>query len=630
MFDFVETNKRIVQIVLFLIIITFGFFGIDSYRKYGSGDVPATVNGEKISQQEFTNAIRQQQERLREQAGANYDPSLFDKPAIKRMILDGLINQHLLSQQAKAAGLLLGDQQLAQMIAGIEAFRKDGKFDKQQYEEVLRSQNMTPAIFESRLQDELATRNLMDAYLRNGYGSAVAADNLMHMNEQQRTVSIAQISPDAFLKRVSVDDAAVKDYYDRNQSEFKVPERAKVEYLVLSASALQSQVSVSDAEIRKYYDEHLAEFSTPELRKAAHILIAVAHNASDAEKQAARVKAEQVLKEVKAEPSKFAELAKKYSQDPGSASNGGDLGMFGRGMMVKPFDDAVYKMLVGEVSDLVQTDFGYHIIKLLAVKGGKAQSFAEVKSTIAQKLKTQKANDKYAELAEKFSDTVYEQSDSLKPAADLIKMPVQTVAWLSKGQIGVAPWTDKAIQAVFSDEVIKNKRNTAAIEIAPNTLISARVVEYKPESTSPLAEVTSTIRQKLQSQKAQDLAVEEGKASLDKLQQGAGVVMEWKKPLTITRNQHPGLENDFVRQIFRSGSVKFPVYIGMQSEQGGYLLARIDSVKNVEKIDDQKRAVYQQQLRKLTGEELLQAYVEDAKSHASIKVAQSAGDAKTN
>jgi len=357
------------------------------------------------------------------------------------------------------------------------------------------------------------------------------------------------------------------------------------------------------------------------LRKAAHILISVDAKASDAEKQAAKAKAEQILQQVKQAPAQFAQLAQKYSQDPGSAANGGDLGMFGRGMMVKPFDEAVFKLLVGEVSGLVQSDFGFHIIKLLAVKGGKVQELSEVKSTIAQKLKAQKANDKYVELAEKFSNTVYEQSDSLKPAAELVKMPVQQVAWLSKGQIGVSPWTDKALQAVFSDEVVKNKRNTPAIEIAPNTLLAARILEHKSESVSTLVEVASSIRQKLQRLQAQDLALKQGKAILAQLQQGDTVSLEWKAAQSVTRSQHTALDNEFTRQIFQASVTKLPVYVGMESSQGSYMLARIDSVKEVEAIDVAKRARYLQQLRQMTGEELLQAYIADIRKHASISIA---------
>jgi peptidyl-prolyl cis-trans isomerase D len=620
MFDFVQEKKRVVQIVLLLIIITFGFFGVDSYRKSGRSNTPATVNGEKISQQEFDNALRQQQERVREQAGSNFDPAMFDKPEIKRMILDSLVSQRLLSSQARSVGLTLSDDQLAQIIAGIEAFQKDGKFDKQRYEAALSSQNMSPLIFESRVRDELSTRQLVDAYVKNGYASQAGADNLIRLNEQQRVVSVSQVSPDLFLNQVKVEDAAVKEYYEKNQKEFQTPERARVEYLIFSVSALQSQVAVTDAEIKKYYEEHQSEFSTPELRKAAHILIAVDAKASDAEKQAARAKAEQILQQVKQAPAQFAQLAQKYSQDPGSAANGGDLGMFGRGMMVKPFDEAVFKLLVGEVSGLVQSDFGFHIIKLLAVKGGKAQELNEVKNTVAQKLKAQKANDKYVELAEKFSNTVYEQSDSLKPAAELVKMPVQQVAWLSKGQIGVSPWTDKALQAVFSDEVVKNKRNTPAIEIAPNTLLAARILEHKPESVSTLAEVASSIRQKLQRQQAQDLAIKQGKSILAQLQQGDAVTLEWKAAQSVTRSQHTALDNEFARQIFQANVAKLPVYVGMENAQGTFMLARIDSVKEVASIDETKRTRYMQQLRQMTGEELLQAYIADVRKHASISI----------
>jgi peptidyl-prolyl cis-trans isomerase D len=621
MFDFVQEKKRVVQIVLILIIITFGFFGVDSYRKSGGGDEPATVNGEKISQQEFDNALRQQQDRVREQAGANFDPALFDKPEIKRMILDSLVNQRLLNSQARSVGLTLSKKQLQEIIGGIEAFQKDGKFDEQRYLSALSSQNMSPLIFQARVIDELSTRQLVDAYVKNGYASQTSADNLIRLNEQQRVVSVAQISPDLFTGQVKVDDAAVREYYEKNQKEFQTPERARVEYLIFSVSALLSQVMVDDAEIKKYYEEHQSEFSTPELRKAAHILIAVDAKASDADKQAAKTRAEQILQQVKQAPAQFAQLAQKHSQDPGSAANGGDLGLFGRGMMVKPFDEAVFKLLVGEVSGLVQSDFGFHIIKLLAVKGGKTQTLNEVKSTIAQKLKSQKANDKFAELAEKFSNTVYEQSDTLKPAAELVKVPVQQVAWLSKGQIAVSPWTDKALQAVFSDEVIKNKRNTAAIEIAPNTLLAARILEYKGESVSPLVEVAAFIRQKLQRQQAQDLVIKQGKATLAQLQNGETVSVVWKPAQSVTRSQHAALDNEFTRQIFQTNVARLPAYAGMESAQGGYMLARIDAVKEIESIDEAKRARYMQQLRQLTGEELLQAYIADTKKHASINIA---------
>ncbi len=629
MFDFVREKKRLVQFVLLLIILPFAFWGVDSYNKSGSGgESLATVDGEKIRQQEFDNALRQQQDRLRESMGEQFDPAVLDKPEIKHSILENLVGQHLLTSQARAVGLAVSDEQLAQVIAGIEAFQKDGKFDKQTYETALRTQNMTPLIFEARLKQELGLRQLADAYTQNGYASKTATDNLIRLNEQQRVISVTQIPVAPFLKQAAVDEPAIKSYYEKNQKEFQTPEQMRVEYVTFSAEELQAQVTASDDEIKKYYEEHQSEFGTQEQRQAAHILISVAAQASDADKQAAKAKAEQVLQQVRQAPAKFAELAKQYSQDPGSATNGGDLGMFGRGMMVKAFDESVFQLKPGEISDLVQSEFGFHIIRLVAVKPAKIQALDEAKSIIAQKLMLQKANDKFAELAEKFSNMVYEQSDTLKPAAELVKMPVQQSAWLIKGQAGATPWTDKALQAVFAEDVVKNKRNSAAVEIAPNTLLAARVLEYKPASTRPMAEVSDSIRQKLLQQQALELALKQGQSVLAQLQKGEKPSVEWKPVRTISRGQHEGLDNELVRKVFQLKTDSLPAYVGASDGQVGYTLVRVDAVKETDAIDEDKRARYMQQLRQLVGSELFQAYLADAKKHADINIKAFAAEDK--
>lgn len=620
MFDFVHERKRFVQIVLLLIILPFAFWGIDSYRRSGGGESLATVNGEKISQQEFDNALRQQQDRMRESMGNKFDQAMLDQPEVKNSVLENLVSQRLLISQARAAGLTVNDEQVAQVITGIESFQKDGKFDKQRYATALSRQNMSPLTFEARVRQEMGMRQMIDTYTQNGYASNAIADSLIRLNEQQRVISMAEVTLDPFLKQVTLDEAAVKNYYEKNPKEFQAPEQVRVEYVTFSAEALQSQMAVDDAEIKKYYDEHQPEFGTQEQRQAAHILISVAAQASDADKQAAKVKAEQVLQQVKKSPAKFAELAKQHSQDPGSAANGGDLGLFGRGMMVKPFDDAVFQLKPGEISGLVQSEFGFHIIKLLAVKPAKTLSLEEAKNTIAQKLKLQKANDKFAELAEKFSNTVYEQSDTLKPAAELVKAPVQQSGWLNKGQVETRPWTDKALQAVFAKEVVKDKRNSAAVEVAPNTLLAARVLEYKPASTRPLAEVSDAVRQKLMRQQAHELVLKQGRDMLTRLQQGENLKLEWKPAQMITRTQHAGQSNELVRQVFQADTAKLPAYAGAENAQGGYTLVRVDAVKETAAIDEAKHTGYLQQLRQLTGDELFRAYLADARKNAKISM----------
>jgi peptidyl-prolyl cis-trans isomerase D len=620
MFDFVHEKKRIVQFVLALIVLPFAFWGVDSYRKSGGGDALASVNGDKISAQEFDNALRQQQQKMREMSGPAFDASIFDKPEIKHAILESLVAQHLLTSEAQKTGLTVTDEQLAGVIGGIGAFQKDGKFDKQQYETLLRGQNMSPLMFESKVRLDLASRQLTDAYTQNGYVTASVVDNLIRLNEQQRVVALANLNLDSYISQAKVSDAAIDEYYKNNPKEFQTDARVKVEYVLFSADSLLAQTKVDESEVKKYFDEHLSEFSNPEQRQAAHILITVSAQASAAEKSAAQAKAEQILQQLKKSPASFASLAKQYSQDPGSAANGGDLGLFGRGAMVKPFEDAVFALKVGETSDLVQSDFGFHIIKLTAIKPGKTQSLAEVKELISQRIKTQKSNDKFAELAEKFNDLVYEQSGSLKPAAELVNAPVKQAGWISKGQSAAGIWTDKALQAVFSDDAIKKMRNTSAIEVASNTLLAARVVEHQAASVRPLSEVASGIRSKLQRQQAVELMAKQGGELLSRLQQGEKVNVSWQAAQGITRAQHPNVDFELTKLVFQAGVTKLPVYVGVRTVQNGFALARIDAVKDIAQVDEGKRNRYSQQIHQIIGDELLQNYLADAKKHASIKM----------
>jgi len=621
MFDFVHENKKLIQIILALIILPFAFWGVDSYNKSGNrAEVVATVNDAKITQREFEYALRQQQDRLRQIMGANFDAAMLDNPGMKRAAIDNLVEQRLLVEHARGTGLVIVDEQVAQVIQGIEAFQDNGKFDKKRYETALASQNMSPLMFETRLRDELLGWQVRDAYVQNGFVSNGVADNIIRLNEQQRTVSVSAISFQSYLAQAQVDEAAPKKYYEQHQKEFQVQEQAKVEYVKFSVNDLLTRVEVSAEGVRKYYDEHQNDFGATEERQAAHILITVAAVAPQAEQDAARAQAEKLLQQVRQNPARFAELAKQNSQDPGSAANGGDLGFFGRGMMVKPFEDTAFALKQDEISGLVKSDFGYHIIKLLAVKPARLLSFDEAQEGILGKLRQQKATDMFAELAEKFSNAVYEQSDTLKPAADLVGAKIEQSGWLVKGATTDEPWTAKMLQEIFTDETVKNKRNTAAIEVAANTLVAARILEYKPASIRTLDEVLETIRQKLLHQQALELAAKQGRALLEQLQRGDKPVLSWAAAQTVTRARHGSLNADMIRKVFQADATRLPQYVGAETPQDGYVLVRIDAVKDAEKPDDKKRAGYAQQMRQLTGEEMLRAYLADAKQQAAIKV----------
>jgi peptidyl-prolyl cis-trans isomerase D len=621
MFDLVHENKKLIQIVLVIVILPFALWGVSSYERSGNSvNAAATVNGAKITQQEFENALRQQQDRMKQQLGANFDAAMFDNPAMRRAVLDNLVSHRLLVERAKSARLTVLDAQVAQMIAGIEAFQDGGKFDKKRYETVLANQKMSPSIFEARVRDELLGQQMQDAYAQNGFAANSIADNVIRLNEQQRVVSVSHLSFQAFMAQANVDDAALKKYYEQNSNEFQVQEQAKVEYVKFSAGDLLAKAEVSKEDVHKYYDEHQNDFGAPEERHAAHILISVSASATQSDQDAAKAKAEQLLLQARQNPAKFAELARKNSQDPGSAANGGDLGFFGRGMMVKPFDEAAFALKAGEISGLVKSDFGYHIIKLLAVKASRVSPFDEAREGIANKMRQQKAADMFAEMAEKFSNAVYEQSDTLKPAATLVGAKIEQSGWLSKGAAIGEPWTAKMLQAIFHEEVVKNKRNTAAIEVAPNTLVAARILEYKPASVRALSEVQEMIRQKLLRQQALELSAKQGKSLLEKLQGGAKPALNWGTAQSVTRAQHGALDAGLVRQIFQANTTKLPQYVGAEVAQDGYVLVRVDAVREGEAISDEKRARYVQQLRQLTGEEISHAYLTDARQQATISV----------
>jgi len=621
MFDLIHENKKVVQIVLALIILPFALWGVNSYDKSGhSADVVATVNGTKITQQELENALRLQQDRMRKQLGANFDAAMFDNPEMKRAVLESLVSQRLLVERAKSEGLVVPDDHVAQVIGGIEAFQDGGKFDKKRYEAVLTNQNLSPLMFEARLRDELLGQQMQDAYAQNGFSANRVADNVIRLNEQQRIVRVSQVLFQPYMAQAKVDEAALRKYYEQNPIEFHVQEQAKVEYVTLSADNLLAKVAVDKDDVRKFYDEHQGDFGTQEERQAAHILIAVKAGASQAEQDATKARAEQLLEQARKNPEKFAELARKNSQDPGSAVNGGDLGFFGRGMMVKPFEDAAFALKIGEISGLVKSDFGYHIIKLVAVKASRVLPFDEAREGIANKLRQQKSSDMFADLAEKFSNTVYEQSDTLKPAADLAGVRIEKSGWLEKGMTSSAPWTGKMLQAIFNDEVVKNKRNTPAIEVATNTLVAARILEYKPASVRAFNEVQEIIRQKLLQSQALELAVKQGKTLLEQLQGGNKTTLVWGAAQSVTRAQHGSLDAELIRKIFQAKADKLPQFVGSEAGKSGYVLVSIDAIQEGEASNDEKRARYLQQLRQLTGEEMSRAYLSDAKQHATIKV----------
>ena len=621
-----RSQGKIAKFILALIVIPFALWGVDSYFKNtGDGDFVAKVDGYKITRQEFDKALKEQQDRLRGALKESYDPTILDKPEARLAIVENLVGQHLLAAEAGHSGILVPDAEVAAVIGSIEAFKVDGKFSQENYERLLRQQGMSPVMFEMRVRQELAVQKLRHAYAETAFLPRSTVERFIKVFDQQREVSQIRFSPDQYLSQIKLDNATVKAYYDSHRAEFAVPEQVRLEYAVLSVDELALQMSVTDEEVKRYFDENVKRFQEPEERQASHILIAVPANASAAVREAARKKADQVYQEAKQNPNKFAEFAKKYSQDPGSAEQGGDLGMFARGAMVKPFEDAVFQMKVGDLREPVQSDFGYHIIKLTGIKPAKGKSLDQARSEIVLELKRQKAGKKFAEVAETFSNAVYEQADSLKPAADAAKISVQTSQWVAPAGKGGATGdallnNEKLLLAVFSAEVLKNHRNTEAIEVRPNTLVAARVIEHKPESVKAFDMVSALIESRLKQDQAVVLSIRDGKAQMARLQQGTDAGVNWGTAQMISRQSPQGINPANMPKLFKVDVAKLPAYVGIESQQDGYTLYKVSRVVEAGQPDAAKIKAFAENLHQLVAQEGFNAYVASLKQQASIKI----------
>ena len=631
MFDLLHKHPRVTQAVLALITLPFAFFGVDYYFRGGdSGQTVASVGKNKITQAEFDDALRDQQQRMRQALGSNFDPAMLDSPEMRYALLDQLVNQRLLENEARADRFRVTDAQLAQFIAGLPPFQEDGKFSAERYREVLASQNMSPLMFEQRVRGDLVLSPLQDPIIGGSIAAKSSVQRYLTLLDQKRDVAIAQIPAEPFEKSVKVSDDDVKAFYDKNPKAFETPEVAKVDYILLTQDAIAAQVKVDPAEVKQAYEANAKQYTTSEERQASHILIAVKKDASDAEKAKAKQKATELAEKARAKPDAFADLAKANSQDPGSAAQGGDLGSFARGAMVKPFEDAVFAAKVGDIVGPVQTDFGYHVIKVTGITPPHVQSFDEVKGRIEAELKRQKAAQKFASAADQFQNLVYEQADSLAGAAKALDLKVETTPLVTREKMqSIAMGSAKFVQALFSPESVQSKRNTEAIEVGPNALMAGRIVEYKPAAPKPFAEVRDEIRQQLVHQRASELAVKAGREKLALLEAGKDAGVAFDKPVTLTRSQvQPGVTADALKQIFDAGARKLPEYAGASNERGGFSIYRIDKVIEPAAPDAAKVESASARVGSEIGRELMNAYLAGLRADTDVKINEAALEKK--
>ena len=630
MFEFIRTHKKWMQVLLALIILpSFVLVGVSSYTNGGAGATEvASVEGHKITQQEWEEAQRQQIDRQRASMGPRFDQKEFETPEMKQAVLENLVSERALDVEIKNSHMTVGEAALQKQIGEIGAFKRaDGSFDMEQYKAALAAQGMTPSMFDQRLRRDLVLQQLHSAVTLSAFAPRTVTDRLVAITDQKREVQ-EQLFPVAdFLPQVQISDAMVKAYYEKNAARYQVPEQVKVDYVVFDPSVVESQTSVADAEVSEFYAKSTKSFGTPEQRTASHILVTVKSGASAADKAAAKAKADAILAEVRKAPASFAAVAKAQSQDPSSAAAGGSLGELeqarDKDALPGPVLAAVFKLKQGEISDVVESDFGYHVITLNAVKPPTTKTLDEVKPQIVAELKKQKMSKKYSEMAEVFNNTVEDQFESLKPVADKLQLKIQSAAGLARTPspaLGTAAVNNpKFLAAIFADETLKNKRNTRAVEVGGSTLIAGRVVEYKPAAKRPLAEVEPEIRQAVAKEEALKLARKAGEAKLAAAK-ASGDAAGFGEAKTITMQNQGTMIPPVAKEVLKADVSKLPAYVGVELPGMGYGVYRIGKVIQPDQPNPAHRAEVAAELDGVIGQVENYGYLEAIKIKAKSKL----------
>lgn len=584
MFDFVRKHTKLMMGLLFLLIIpSFVLWGVDGYRRFNEGgDAVARVAGTDISRLEWDNAHKQEVDQLRARQ-PSLDAKIFDTPEAKYATLERLVRERMLATVADKEGYATSDARLARSLGEnptIASLRKpDGTLDMDRYKQLVGAQGMTPEMFEARVRADLSARQVTDGVAASGLAVPELAKLALDAFYDRREVQWLRIDAKAFESKVQVTDAQLEAYYRDNTAQFQSAEQAEVEYVVLDLESIKKGITLPEADVRTYYEQNASRFAGPEERRASHILITADKGAPSEVREKAKAAANALLAEARKTPDRFADLARKQSQDPGSAAQGGDLGYFARGAMVKPFEDAVFAMKPGEISPVVESDFGYHIIRLIDIRGAKKRSFDELRADIEAELKTQQAQRKFAEAADAFTNGVYEQADTFANVAEKLKLDVRKAGNVQRRPAGTPnpgnPLTSpKLLAAIFSADSIEKRRNSEAIETGPNQLASARIIKHSPARTLPLDEVRDRVRARVLASQAAELARKDGEAKLASLQSNPDAV-KLSAPVVVSRDQPGPLPSKLLDAALRADLAKAPVITGVDLEDAGYALLRV-------------------------------------------------------
>lgn len=607
MIDLSRGFKKYLMLTL-LFLASFGFvvLGMGNLSFGVQAAKVATVGSVKISQIDWDNAHQMEINRaLTDDPDASL--SALDTPAMRYATLQRMVHEQVLAMAARKEHLAVSDGQLALALREdptIATLFNNGKLDMDAYQDLLAAQGLTPAGFEANVRANLSQAQVLGGIVDSAFASPAQANVSMDAWEAQRRVQLKVFKAADYAEDIKASDADLQTFYEAHLNRYQVLESVDIEYITLDLESVKKNIQISDDVLQAYYDQNSRSFGTPEERSASHILISVASDASEKEQQAARDKAEHLLEQLRADPDSFAAMAEAESDDRFSAKKGGDLGSFQENKGIdERISEATFKLAeVGDISDPVRSDFGYHIIRLTGITPAVIPSFEELRPQLEDQFRTQEAQREFTEAAEEFTNGVYEQPDSLKPTADELDLPIQNATGVTEDVAPDAqgPLADaKFLAALFSSDVLDDKNNTEAIEFGTNKLVAGRVVKHIPAHAQALDEIRDTVTEQYKASQGAEEARQAGQAQLATWQKDADdAVQELGDPVTLSRQDRQGYDELLVEAVLRSHPEDLPEFIGVDLGAQGYVIAHVVEAltpdHEQDNVQQQVRLAYEQ------------------------------------
>ena len=596
MFDFIRTHQRLMQLLLLILIVpSFVFFGISGYSFVTADPAVVDIGQGSVTREEFIQAQRNQLQQMQESSQGRFDPALLDNAQARQALLDQLVDRKVQIAVATENRFSVSDGALRRAIAAMPQLQVDGQFSPDRYNEVLTSYGLTPRDFEAGQRAELALDRVLGPVRDTAGLPAPVLDSLKRALTEERTVRLRVFKAEDHTQAVQVSDQDIQAWYDAHQDALRLPEQVSADYLVLDeAAALASVPSIEESQLKDYYEQNKARYVVPARVSVSHILVTLPAGASDEVAKNALTKAEGIVTRARTEPASFAELARKESQDAGTARDGGRLGWIQRGTLPLPMEQAVFALKQGEISDPVKGPDGYHVFKADEVQPEQGESFEQARTKVEAEVRQQLAADRFADMATQLTSLVYDNPTSLDPAAQDLGLQVRQAGGIARDRLltadeagaGAAAASDDAAilgdvrvrQVLFSPQLLNDKQNSGVIEISPDTMVVVRVRESVPAHVPPLDQVRTQIQAQLTNERALAAAVAEGEQALAALQAQPSTE-GFDEPVTLSRLDPAGLSKAVLDAAFAVDAEKTLPAFGGVTLPRAYAIVQVEQVK---------------------------------------------------